>query len=374
MLRRLFIFSFLMGIAGLGVARKPVTFIWNSAELDSLRQNPQSPGFQSIVQHADKMLNESIVAVTDKPHAISGDKHNYESLATYYWPVPGQPDAPWVPQDGKTNPLINEYDFQRLLKLKDRCLYLSKAYFLTRDRKYHKAFCRQLDTWFLKKQTCMSPNLEYSQFAPGNNNNRGMPGGVLDANRLVDVVESIYLTNSVKSIGKRRMQKLKRWFADLGQWMQTSENGRRARNFKNNHAIAFDGTLLCIGLFTNDSLIQTSAIDDFCNRHIPLQIEEDGRMPQELVRPNAFTYSIFNLHHIIDFCLMMKGSGRQIPPQVEERVSKCADYLAPFIGRKTAFPYKEIGDWNIQEQELKRQLRRFHVQLMDRDSNLQVAQ
>lgn len=342
-----------------GVLAKPITYIWDIDKQKAIRLNPNSQDYKSVIQKAESILKEKPVAVTDKEKTISGNKHNYESLATYYWPDPNNPEGRYIAKDGQTNPETKEYDFPRLLQLNKNCTYLSKAFFLSGDTRYHKALCSQLDTWFISSETRMEPNLDYSQFIPRHNGNKGMPGGVLDAYRLVDVIESILLADHVKSIGRKRRKALVRWFDALGRWMVESQNGQKARVMPNNHAIAYNGTLLEIALFTKNKSLQRDAVQCFV-QNIDRQIDDSGKMPNELSRNNAFTYSIFNLSHIVEVCSMIKGSGLELPVTSEAKIRKSALYLSSFIGKKESFPYREIGNWDNQEKNLKKVLQQMN--------------
>lgn len=346
---------------------KPITYVWDKDELNVLRSQPESAEYKRIVQKADGFVEKEPVAVTDKTICLSGNKHNYESLATYYWPDPDNPKGRYIARDGQTNPEIKEYDFPRLLQLNERCTYLSKAFYLTGDIRYHKALCSQLDTWFISWETRMNPNMDYSQFIPGHNENKGMPGGVLDAYRFVDVIESVLLADNVKSIGWERRKSLTRWFEALGQWMTASPNGQKARVMRNNHAIAYSGTLLEIALFTKNKSLQRESIQCFI-QNIDSQIDDSGIMPNELSRNNAFTYSIFNLSHIVEVYAMIMRSESELPTSTKSRIQRSALYLSSFIGRKETFPYREAGKWESQEKVLEKVLHRMaQLELVEQD-------
>lgn len=336
---------------------KPVVYLWDYASLVAVQQQPKSTAYRDMVRQADWVLRHEVLTVTQKEHALSGDKHNYESLATYYWPNPANPSGPYVPRDGEQNPDTEKYDFPRLLALARDCAALGKAFFLTGNDVYYDRLCRQLDAWFIDEATRMNPHFAFSQFVPGLNDNRGTPGGVLDAYRLMDVLESIQLTDNTRSLGRKRMRALKRWFSDLATWMVESENGRQAALFGNNHAIAYHGTLLGIYLFTGKGRGQRTAIKDF-GQLVVEQINEDGRMPNELKRNNALTYSVFNLSHILDVCIMAHTAGLKVPEEVSRRIDASCRYLSTFIGHRESFPYKEIGNWEAEERNLKRELQR----------------
>ena len=61
---------------------------------------------------ADKDLRRKPLTIVNKPKAPSAiDKHDYVSLAPYWWPDPDKPDGlPYIHKDGQTNPEHNQYD------------------------------------------------------------------------------------------------------------------------------------------------------------------------------------------------------------------------------------------------------------------------
>ncbi|MCK5155146.1 MAG: alginate lyase family protein, partial [Spirochaetales bacterium] len=61
---------------------------------------------KNLCRAADKVIRVSPYSVMNK-QAIppSGDKHDYMSLGTYWWPNPGTPDGlPYIRRDGERNP------------------------------------------------------------------------------------------------------------------------------------------------------------------------------------------------------------------------------------------------------------------------------
>ena len=354
-MKRLTILLFLTSGPLLQVFAQPITYIWNMNDLNALRKtnNPTLAVYNNIITRSDSIIELSPIAVTDKQTSISGDKHNFESLSIYWWPDPKNPGGPYIARDGEYNPEYKQYDYPRLLKLRGILTYVSKAFFLTGDERYYNFFCRQLDTWFIDSETRMIPNFEYCQFVPGHNNGRGNPQGMVDAYNFNDVMESIRLVNSVKNIGSKRMKALKKWFRDFGAWMQTSEYGKKASNFKNNQAVAYDVTLYDMMIFTGKKSARKRILSNFYDKRVLPQIDDEGKMLEELRRTRGYNYSLFNLEHLIDFCQMVRSDGRVLPANMLSRVNLSLRYLQRFEGHKEAFPYREMGNWEEQESKLK---------------------
>ncbi len=70
------------------------------------RLRPQDPAFLALRNDADKALKTAPLSVAQKERTPpSGDKHDYLSLAPYWWPNPqGKDGLPYIRRDGETNP------------------------------------------------------------------------------------------------------------------------------------------------------------------------------------------------------------------------------------------------------------------------------
>lgn len=314
--------------------------LWNVEQIDRAATDPAYAKLKAtIISKADGFVSRKPLAVTDKAITRSGDKHNYESMAIYYWPDTTKVDGlPYIVKDGAHNPEYKEYNFSALLELVVRLRYLSVAYRITRDQKYHDAFCRQLDTWFLDDDTHMYPHLLYSQIRPGHDNGRGCAAGVLDAYQFVEVIESIRLVHQTKSIGRSRHKNLRTWFRQLAEWIDTSDQGHGAAAFTNNIGVAHDITLYALYSFAKKKRQANRAIATFETDRIAAQIDDEGHQPRELARPRALTYSVGNLQYFVDYCALTQTTS--------PRVNSAIDYLQQFIGHRDAFPYQEVGDWD----------------------------
>lgn len=351
MLQRLALLLFLLPSTLLATA-KPVIYIWDLSELDSLRRLPSSGAYRSYLQRADRAIQKGLVAVTDKAKTLSGDKHNYESLSVYWWPDPKNPNGPYIARDGEYNPEYKLYDYPRLQQLVDNIRSCAKAYYLSGDLKYYTFVCQQLDTWFINAQTRMNPDFSYCQFIPGRNGGRGNPQGMADVYNFNEIIEGVRLTNSVKSVGRSRMRGLKKWFGAFANWMQTSDYGKTASNFKNGQTLTYDTTLYDFMLFTGKKSARKAIFNHFYEKRISKQIEDDGKMPEALRRTCAYRYSLTNLQRFLDFWAITQADGRQLPQEGIDLITKALTYVGKFQGNRSAFPYSEIGEWEPLEKQL----------------------
>lgn len=306
---------------------------------------------------ADKYLTKPSVVVTDKNSTCSGDIHNYESMAIYYWPNPANLSAKYIVKDGQMNPEYKKYDGAKIVQFTDRVKALCEAYEQTHDERYGDVYNKDIKAWFLDKNTRMNPNFDYAQFIP-NSGEKGNPAGIIDAYNFVDVISTIEKMHSLGNLDDTTHKKLKKWFSKFADWLMYSENGKKERNAANNHSIAYDVLLTKICAFTGNYRV-INDISKEMEEHINSQILPDGKQPQELKRTKAMDYSIYNLSHIIDYCLVAKSLNMGFYSANKERIDAAFHYLLQFEGHKEKFPYQEISDWNQCEEKLKKQFERL---------------
>lgn len=103
------------------------------------RQNDGSlkPALAKLTREADRALISAPRSVVRKEIAPpSGDRHDYMSLAPYWWPNPNTQDGlPYVRRDGKINPERNSIaDRQNLENTVALVKTLALAYYFTATR------------------------------------------------------------------------------------------------------------------------------------------------------------------------------------------------------------------------------------------------
>lgn len=334
--------------------QKPL--VWDMEELKELKDFPNSQKSLSIIREADKYYEEKPVVVTDKQHTFAPNKHYYCSLSVYWWPDPDNPGK-YFNKDGKRNPEYKEYDFERLSDLSKRCVCFSKAYYITRDSKYYRAFVRQIIAWFIDENTYMYPQYEYSQVIPGYNSNKGRSSGMIDAYTFNSIIESIRLVNSVKRIRRSTMRSLNKWFLSFAQWSEMTY-GEIMLNGVQNISLAYDVTLMNIYLFTGEKRNAEEIANNFSERRINVQIKEDGSQPEELKRTMAISYSLYNLTHVLDFCYLARIIDDNYYFKNSERIDKAFNYVQYYIENPDLFPFQQIASWEGCRNTLNEQLQR----------------
>ncbi len=322
------------------------------------------PALAFLLREAEKELNVVLTPVVEKTIiAASGDKHDYVSMGPYWWPDPSKLNGlPYIRRDGERNPETYTMDRDKLRKLNKNISTLAYAYFFTNDERFAEKAVNNLRFWFLNDNTKMNPNLNYGQMIPGHNEGKGRGAGMIDVYSFMEMIPCINILASSKSISEKDMQGLKKWFRDFLDWMMTSEVGQHEYNARNNHGVAFDVQAVAYAIFSDQIDVAQKLIEEFPDKRIFTQIEPDGSQPLELARTLAFHYTIFNLKHFLDMATLAKSQGIDLFSKISDdgrSITKAIDFAKEYLGKEqSAFPYKQIKDWGINQERLCWTLRR----------------
>ena len=299
--------------------------IWN---IDTLHSSTIAGiSRKDILRQANEYLRSPMLPVTIKKQSFSGNLHNYESLSTYFWPNPQNPKASYVSRDGEKNPERLDYDGDKINVLARRAKVLSLAYYLTGNAQYAKQWQEDINQWFVQKSTKMAPNMNYAQIIRNRNNNQGTYYGIIDAYVFIDVIESIYLMRYCHAIKRSTDRKIQKWFRQFTVWLETSAQGKQMAAAPNNLSLAYDVMLCAFKLYYNDNLSLSSICDVFTRRRLESQILPDGSQPEELKRATPIAYCIYNLEHVIDFCLILKSMGVDYYKQHTVRIDAAYNFI-----------------------------------------------
>ena len=348
----LLILSTMMAV---GSASAQIT--WDAEHLAEVKRelnnnNFYSLAFENLKGEADKLLDAEPLSVMMKEKTpASGTKHDYMSMARYFWPDPTKPDGlPYISRDGLSNPELKKYDRNNLGATAKRITTLALAWYLGGDEAYARKATELIRVWFLDKATAINPNLEYAQMVPGVDGNKGRSYGVLDTYSFVEMVNAIKLLEQSQTFTKQEQKLLREWFKKLTKWMLTSKQGIGESNAANNHSVAYDTQIMAFSLYGGDKKTADKVASEFAERRIYKQIEADGRQPHELTRTLAFGYSEYNVAHIIE--ILMMDRGNIINPAARARFVKAMDFLAQYVGKDVKeWPYKQISKWEEAQQD-----------------------
>ena len=334
-------------------AQKPKSFLVKPERLIQVKNKVKVGDAQTkawvnhLVKDANKYLTAKAESVTDKKQVpASGDKHDYMSLAPYYWPDPSNPSGPYIRKDGQKSPEINDYSDHKAIDNTTKAVkYLCLAYYFTNDEAYAKKASELVHVFFLDAATKMNPNMKFAQAIKGVNDGRGT--GILDSRAFVDVVSYIGLIDGSKAWTNTDKDALKAWFSEYYDWLSNSKNGIDERNAKNNHGIWFDTQMLGIGLY----LGKEDAVKEYLKStiaRVDVQQETDGRQPLELVRTAALSYSTFCLDAWFTAATLAENVGVDIwnyKTKDGKGIKTAFDWLLPYAMGDKAWTYPQIHDY-----------------------------
>jgi hypothetical protein len=299
-----------------------------------LQARQESAIVKAAGSEADAAMHAGPFTVTAKSQTPpSGDKHDYMSLAPYFWPNPATANhLPYVRHDGKRNPEINSIpDHNDIVKMESAVHALALGYELTGREEYAARATLLVRAWFLDPATRMNPNLRFAQAVLGVNDGRGT--GILDARGLPDVTDAIAMIQGSKSWTAADEAGMKSWFGEYYTWLTTSKNAMDEAAAANNHGSWYDFQAAGIALFLGKQDDARAILTAARTKRIAVQIQPDGKQPLELARTKSFSYSAFNLDALTRLAVMGKLLGvdlwkYQAPSGGSIRTA--LNYLLPF--------------------------------------------
>ena len=232
----------------------PATHSIDGAFLARVKAHPSPAILAAVRAEADQALAAGPFSVIDKDQTPpSGDKHDYMSLAPYWWPDPAKPNGlPYIRHDGEINPerykCTDDAEFN---KLQAAVHALGLGYYFTGNEQYAAHAALLLRAWFLAPATRMNPNLNYAQAVLGVNTVRGT--GLIDDRDLPRLLDGVALLSGSASLAAEDRRGLRNWFSAYLDWLLNSANGRDETAAKNNHGSWMDQQVAGIALYLGDS-------------------------------------------------------------------------------------------------------------------------
>jgi hypothetical protein len=305
-----------------------------------------------LKREADQALLRGPFSVTDKAFIPpSGDRHDYVSLARYFWPDPNTPDGlPYVSRDGQVNAEIFTIpDHRNFDTLMEDAFTLGLAFYFTDDERYARHAATLLRVWFLDEPTRMNPNLNFCQGIRGLNNGRS--AGIIETRELALVVDAIGLLAGSGTWSPADRRGMERWFGVFLEWLRKSELGVQEAQNSNNHGTYYDAQVAALALFLDQTDLARSIVETAMKARIPVQFEPDGRQPLELARTLSWHYCVFNLTAWFRLASLGERLGMDLwnYQTTEGRcLRKALEFLLPF-GTGTEWPFREIAPRRFDE-------------------------
>lgn len=338
-------------------AQQPKLFLVNAGKIAMVKKAiPMDVEIANDVtalkKSSDKLFNKKILSVVDKAFSTPcGNKHEYMSMASYFWPDPSKPDGkPYIRKDGQRNPdnekVTDHKGFDDVIK---NVTHLSWAYYFSNDEKYAKKAVEILHFWFVDTATNMLPNLNHAQIIMGVDTGRGI--GIIDIHLLPEMIDALGILENSPSFGKADKQAVHEWFNQFLTWLRTSHNGTSEANTKNNHKTFYESLVASMALYCGRTDI-ADAIFKNAPKLLAAQFEIDGKQPLELERTNALSYSTFNLKAW--FMLASLASNRSVDlwhyQTADGRsLKKALDFLLPYALGEKKWTYQQINPYEQKE-------------------------
>ena len=306
---------------------------------------------KNLLTDAAEFLNENPPSVMEKTNLPpSGDRHDYVSLAPYFWPDPKSATGlPYIRHDGLVNPQSRDphlNDSPRIAAMGDAIETLSLAYYFTGDEKYAAQAARYARTWFLDPATRMNPNLKYAQAVLGVNDGRGT--GILEGRHIAFAADSLGLLAGSKSWTAGDQTNLNTWLGAYLDWLLTSEASADEHAAKNNHGTWFDVQTARLALCLGRTDVARRIIEEAKQRRVALQIEPDGRQPLELVRTTSMSYSRFNLEALCELATLGEYTDVDLwhyKTADGRGIERAMEFLLPYFDVPAKpWPYEQIKD------------------------------
>jgi hypothetical protein len=318
------------------------------------------PAYRKLLAQADESLEATPTSVVQKNTvAPSGDKHDYFSLAPYWWPDPDKADGlPWIRKDGEVNPMTRgeNVDTGAKNKLFNHIKTLSLAYFFSGDNQFAAKTKELLRVWFINETTKMNPHLDYAQGIPGRNTGRGF--GIIDFHGILNVVTALDILKAGNTLEPEIEMPMKKWLTDYLNWLQTSEFGIFEKTRKNNHGTLYDVQVVSLLLFFERTVEARKILESVTENRIMHQIEPDGSQPHELKRTKSMTYSILNLSGLTKLAFLGRKEGVAIDLWQDKSTSgtlkKAHEFLYPYIDTNKVWPYQQLGSMDNAAERLQK--------------------
>ncbi|HEV2324836.1 MAG TPA: alginate lyase family protein [Terracidiphilus sp.] len=325
----------------------PATLELNGAFLAQMKAHPQPAIVNAVRMEADRAMKSGPYSVMDKQDVPpSGSKHDYVSMAPYWWPNPETKSGlPFVRKDGQVNPARYKFpDDREFNEMRNAVHALALGYYFTGNAAYARRAVLLLRRWFLNPATRMNPNLNFAQAVPGVNTGRGT--GLIEVREIPRLLDAITLLERSPAMTKTDREGLRKWFTEYLRWLETSRNGQEEAAAKNNHGSWYDQQLVGIALFLGNRDLARQTAETAETKRIALQIEADGSEPLELTRTKSFSYSVFNLDALMRLAQEADHVGVDLwtyraPDGASIRAA--LDYLVPFAEKKKQWTHEAIN-------------------------------
>ncbi|PKV62613.1 alginate lyase family protein [Pontibacter ramchanderi] len=304
-----------------------------------------------LVLAADNVLNNPPYTVVNKTIIPpSGNKHDYFSLAPYWWPDPTKRNGrPYKQKDGRTNPEANVIkDKFYVASLSKDIQLLGLTYYYTEDEKYARKATELLRVFFIDRATRMNPNLNYGQAILGVNDGRSV--ALIETQHFVNLIDGVQLVAGSDSWTPKDHEALTNWFSQFYKWMLNSSIGKEGIKSDNNIGTYYDIQIITYALFTENKSFAKSYLINNVMKRIDVQFDKDGSQPLELKRTKSWTYCIKNIRGWMMLANLGAVTGVDIwnyRTSSGKSLEQGILWLLPYAAGDKKWDYEEIRSVNL---------------------------
>ncbi|KAH6688977.1 alginate lyase-domain-containing protein [Plectosphaerella plurivora] len=305
----------------------------------------------SLLKDADGWLNYGPWTVMSKNiTAPTGDKHDFMVQNAYFWPSENSTDGcPYVPRDGIANPDVSVSDDQGLRRTLESSWILALAWYYTENEAYAEHASMILKTWFLEEETKMNPNMDFGSWLPcmePEDNPYNFASLIGFSSRISFVIDAIRILEATNAPGwsKNDTARMTAWCTEMIDWLMHSPVGSQILVGFNNHGVYAHLAGINMGMYVGDNHLARQLLHNVTAR-IDDGITANGSQPHELIRTQAFHYSMFTLVGFSRIIAMGEklciDLWKYIGPEGQS-VQKGIEFLIPAaLNGKDVWPYPE---------------------------------
>lgn len=307
------------------------------------------PALDQLRKDADAALNEPLRSVMDKQQTpASGDKHDYMSLARYYWPDSTKPNGlPYVSRDGIPNPeILTITDATHCASMIEEAQTLGLAYFIFGEERYAARASQVIRAWFLDSATAMNPNLNHAQAVKGMDD--GRPAGTIETRNLGLVWDAAGLLAGSVSWTEADQNGLIGWCRRYLQWLTSAPRAIAASKFENNIGVWFAVQAGSVALFVDDLKTAERIFLGARAQAVDRQIEPDGGQPRELTRTTSANYVFFNLEAFFRLAWLAQHAGVDVWQYTSpdgRSIRGALDWVLPYMRGEKPWTWKQIKEF-----------------------------
>jgi len=289
-------------------APTPATVILDGARLVTIKQQlataptaQQTAALAALRRIADRVLTAGPWSVMAKTSTVSTDKHDYYSLATYFWPNPDTANhCPYIRKDGRWGPdVATTGDLTARARAWQAISDLALAWFYTGNSAYSRRAVLDIRTWFLNSATRMNPNMKFGQVVPCTTVGR-KEGIIESAEAITQVLDALaILDTGAPGWTTTDHNGMVSWLTRFLNWMRTSSLGKNESAATNNHGTWKDLQDAAIAYYVGQRDAARTLVASVRANRIAKQIAADGSQPKELARTRPWHYINFNLQAFI---------------------------------------------------------------------------